>query len=144
MLGISTPKREAALKHAAMAELTRQLPHFLVLQLADAGGPDRLIAGAGRVTAWEFKHGTPEFKSPGNQALLCARLEVQAYCRYVVWQENNGVKRTMIVRPRIILEREELAKEGTIGARWDVIPEDFCTGFNHRWLVERIRKVHGV
>src|SRR5690348_15206128 len=102
---MSVPKREAALKSAAMAELARQLPAFLVLQLADAGGPDRLIVGAKRTTFWEFKHGTPQFASPGNQALMCTRLDVQSYCRYVIWQERDGVALTLIVNPRTVLER---------------------------------------
>lgn len=127
-------KREAALKSAAMRELLKQLPSFLVLHLADAGGPDKVIVGAGRTTTWEFKHATPDFTSHGNQALLCTRLAIQGHCRYVIWQEHGGIERTMIVHPRTVLERTS----------WRVEPEAFCTGFDHRWLVGRIREAHRI
>lgn len=127
-------KQEGRLKTAFRGELERQLPTFLILGLADAGGPDRLIVGNGVTSFWEFKHATPDFASPGNQVLFCARLDVQSYCRYVIWQERDGLKRTMIVQPRVVLERNG----------WNVGPESFCVGFDHRWLVGQIRKVHKV
>lgn len=127
-------KNEAGLKSAAMKELHKQLPAFLVLALADAGGPDKTVVGAGRTTFWEFKHATPDFTSHDNQALLCTRLAVQGYCRYVIWQEHHGIKRTLIVHPRAVLERDS----------WAVVPESFTTGFDHRWLVEQVRKAHRI
>lgn len=125
-------KREGPLKSAALSELKLQLPQFVVLELATAGGPDRVIMGAGTTTSWEFKHATPDFESHDNQALLCTRMALQGHCRYVIWQERGAIKRTMIVHPRTVLERKN----------WNVEPEAFCIGFDHRWLVSEIRKAH--
>jgi len=128
-------KREGELKSALTKELARQCPNFYVLRYATAGAPDRSIVGAGRQTNWECKHATPDFDSPDNQALLCTRIAVNGgHCRYVLWQERKGLERTVIVHPRHILER----------TTWDVLPEAWCAGFDHRWLVEQIRKAHGI
>lgn len=127
-------KLEAELKAAAMRELERQCPNYIVLLQQTAGAPDRAIVGAGRTSFWEFKHATPDFASPGIQELFCNRLAVQGYCRYVIWQESAAGtgKRTMIVHPREVHRR--------VG--YTVQPETFCIGFNHHWLVDQIRRAH--
>lgn len=129
-------KREGELKSAFGAELKRRLPAFLVLYYATNGAPDREIVGAGKTTRWEFKHGTPDFYSPGDQELMCQRLAVQSHCRYVIWQETaKGVgQRTMIVHPREVANR----------SGWLFVPEAYCIGFNHRWLVEQIKLAHSL
>jgi hypothetical protein len=129
-------KRESSLKSAFFKELRSQLPHFYVLQYATAAAPDRTIIGAGRQTNWEFKHGTPDFVSHGNQELLCCRLAVAGHCRYVVWQElaNGTGQRTMIVHPRTVHER----------VSWRLDPEEWCVGYNHKWLVDRIKEAHKI
>jgi len=132
---ITLCKREGELKAGAMSEVRRLRPAYQILLLATAGGPDRVIVGDARTTFWEFKHGTPDFESQGNQELCCRRLAAQgAYCRYVIWQENaDGFgQRTMIVHPDMIARRE--------GSR--VVPETFCTGFNHAWLARQILWAH--
>lgn len=126
-------KREAELKAALTRELRRQLPGFYVLAYATNGAPDREIVGAGVATRWEAKHATPDFRSPGDQELLCCRLAVAAHCRYIIWHEHKGVQKTMIVHPN----------EVRLRAGWNLVPEAFCAGFNMRWLVEQIRKAHG-
>lgn len=127
-------KREAELKAAFGAELARMLPEFIVQYMASAGSPDRSISGAGLTTHWEMKHATPTFISPGLQELTCMRLAVVAHCRYVIWYENvNGdEQRTMIVHPREIHNRTS----------WYLHSEVSTPGFDHRWLVEQIRKAH--
>lgn len=125
-------KREGELKAAFTEELKRQCPSFIVLRYMTAGGPDRSVIGVGRQTNWEMKHGTPDFVSHDNQALICTRLAVQAHCRYVLWQERKGAQRTLIVHPRVILER----------SGWNVEPEAFCVGFNIPWLVNYVRHIH--
>jgi len=127
-------KREGELKSAFGTELKR-LPGFYMFQIATAGWPDRGIVGAGRTTFWEFKHGTPDFDSPGNQELTCQRLALHGgWCRYVVWQENaKGVgQRTLIVHPREVAGR----------SNWNLQPESWCVGYDHRWLVNKIREAH--
>lgn len=128
-------KREAALKSAFTKELKLQLPDFLVLHYATAGAPDREIVGNGVTTRYECKHGTPSFASSDIQELFCMRLAVQAHCRYVVWQSkaDGSSPRTLIVKPVMIHRR--------IG--WRLEPETFCVGFNHRWLVDYVRELHG-
>lgn len=127
-------KREAELKSTLFDRLRQQLPTFYSFQIATAGWPDRGIVGCGRTTFWEFKHGTPDFDSPGIQELTCQRIAVASHCRYVIWQENSKGTgaRTLIVHPREVAGR----------ASWNIQPEAWCTGYNHDWLVKYIRKVH--
>jgi hypothetical protein len=126
-------KREGELKSAFRAIL-KDVPGFYMLQLASRAAPDRLIIGAGRSTFWEFKHGTPSFDSPGDQELMCCRLAMAGYCRYVVWQESSKGfgQRTMIVHPEIIRKRDG----------WSLTPEAWCRDYNHHWLVNFILQVH--
>lgn len=127
-------KREAELKSKFGQELKRQLPGFYVLQYSTNGAPDREIIGAGVSSRWEMKHATPDFASPGDQELMCCRLAVAAHCRYVVWWERGIIQKTMIVHPRKVMGRTS----------WDLEAESFCVGFDMRWLVEQVRKVHGI
>jgi hypothetical protein len=133
-------KREAELKAAFTQEMAKQLPTYLMLLQATAGAADRAIVGCSKTTWWEFKHGTPNFELPSNQALMCARLAFQGYCRYVVWEENKkGLKRTLIVHPR------QMITEGANGVAYissGYLYEAMCIGFNHRWLCNYIRSVH--
>lgn len=127
-------KREAELKRAFTAKMKLLLPDFIMLQYSTAGAPDRSITANGRTTTWEFKHGTPQFKSPGIQELLCMRLAMEGHCRYVIWQEWQGIERTLIVHPRAVHHR----------TGWDLhlVAEALCGGFDMRWLVEQVRRAH--
>jgi hypothetical protein len=129
-------KREAELKAAFSAALRQAIPPAIMLQFLTAGAPDRAVAWAGTISLWEMKHGTPNFESPGLQSLVCARLAAQGiYCRYVIWQETSrgDKQRTLIVHPKIILERTSPLVE----------PEESCGGFDMVWLVEHVRRIHG-
>jgi hypothetical protein len=127
-------KREGHLKSLFAAELKRQLPGFYMLQYSTNGAPDREIVGAGVTSRWEFKHGVPDFVSPGDQELMCERLAFVAHCRYIIWSEVRGIQRTLIVHPREVRQR--------VG--WTLIPEAFCVGFNMKWLVNQVRLAHHV
>ena len=127
-------KREGELKSQFRKELARQLPGFVTLAYATAGAPDRSIIGAGRQTNWEAKHGTPAFVSPGSQELACLRLAAAGHCRYIIWQERNGVERTLIVHPKNVRDRQG----------WTFDPDAWCVGFDMRWLVDQVKKAHGV
>lgn len=129
-------KREASLKSAFGREMTRRLPNFVMALYASAGAPDRTIIGNGRQTNWEFKHGTPGFRSPGLQELTCMRMATAGHCRYVVWLENylDAGPRTLIVHPQKVHER----------ATWFLEAEAWCEGFNQTWLVEQVRKAHSL
>lgn len=125
-------KREAELKSKFGVELKRQLPGFLVLRYETNGAPDREIVGLGVTTRWEAKHATPDFRSPGDQELMCMRLAAAAHCRYIFWHERNGIQRTLIVHPRQVHDRDG----------WSLIPEAWCTGFDMKWLVQQVAKAH--
>ena len=125
-------KREADLKSELFEGLHARYPGFVVQQMASAGSPDRSVTGNGRTTHWEFKHGTPDFISPGLQELTCLRLAKAGHCRYVIWQEKGEIKRTLIVHPKVIKNR----------TNWNVVPETFCIGFDLVWLIAQIIKEH--
>jgi hypothetical protein len=124
-------KRESDLKAAFGRELARQLPNFVVLAYATAGAPDRSIVGNGVQTNWEMKHAEPGCSLPGRQCLIAMRMAEQGHCRYVIWHEARLGSRTLIVHPRE-------AHDGAGSFRF----EASCEGFNHRWLVEQVRKAH--
>ena len=127
-------KIEGKLKSDFTKELKRQRPDYYVLHYSTAGAPDREIVGNGITSRWECKHATPDFVSPENQELMCARLATVAHCRYVFWWESSkGTgKKTMIVHPLKVLRR--------VGCV--VVPETWTEGFDHGWLVEQVMKVH--
>lgn len=127
-------KREGELKSRFGAELLRQAPGFQILQYSTNGAPDREIIGCGISTRWEFKHGTPDFKSPGDQELVCCRIAAVAHCRYVIWQENarGEAQRTLIVHPRRVMDR--------VG--WNLVPNSWCQGFDMKWLVRQVLEAH--
>jgi len=130
-------KREGELKSRFTKELKLQLPEFITLLHASAGAPDRSITGNKFTSMWEFKHGTPSFASPGLQELTCERLDVQGYCRYVIWMDaaiRVPQQSTLIVKPSDIRKR--------VGWAFDV--ESWCKGFDMKWLVNQVRKVHGL
>ncbi len=122
-------KEEARLKAAAMKELRQQCPSFVVLEYATAGAPDRTIVGCGVQSNWEFKHSAPGFKTHGIQELTMLRLAACGHARYIIFEEKRGIRRTLIVHPRHV---------------GSLTPEAWTVGFDHRWLVARIREVHGL
>jgi hypothetical protein len=51
-----------------------------------------------------------------------------------MWYEVGVDRRTFVVHPKKILERQDNS--------WMQEPEAWCVGFDHRWLVEQIKKTH--
>ena len=127
-------KREAELRSLFTKELKQQLPQFIVLLHYSNAAPDRSITGNGITSFYEFKHGTPDFKSPDDQEIMCSRIAAQGYCRYVIWQDRDNTKRTLIVTPAEVKNRKG----------WTLIPEASCIGFDMEWLVCYIRGIHGL
>ena len=126
-------KREGELKSLLNEQMKLLYPEFLTLFFSNAGAPDRGYVGGGITTYWEFKHATPDFESPGNQALFCSRLAVQSYCRYVIWSEWDEKKTTYIIHPRIILQHRE---------HWREMIEFKFTGFDMERLAVYIGSHH--
>ena len=123
--------REAKYKAALMRELRDRLPGFVCQRIEDrftSGWPDIEVVGCGRTSYWEVKHADPAWKSHGIQELTMLRLAASSFhARYIFFHEKKGIKRTMIVHPN---DLENL------------LPEAWTAGFDQRWLVEHIRKVH--
>lgn len=124
-------RNESSLKSALMEQIKLQLPRFVALRHEDvrtAGIPDLSLTGMGRTSWWEFKHGTPDFDSTGIQELTMLRLAGSGFARYVIWQERNGILRTLVVHPKHVD---------------DLMAEESCIGFDHRFLVGYMKQVHG-
>ncbi len=126
-------KREAEFKSNFGKELKRRYPAFYILLFSTRGGPDRIVIGNKRYSMWEFKHATPGFESPGDQELMCMRLNVAGYCRYVIFYENQD-QHTLIVTPKAVHERKG----------WKLEPEHITAGFDIPWLVRHVAWVHGL
>lgn len=131
---MSAPKKESTLKARLLERVHEALPRFVVLQLVDSsnGMPDWLIAGNGVISMLEFKHATPAFYSSGIQVLTARRLAANGQCRYVVFWERDGEKRTHVVHPRDV----EFGRNGTVRA------ELTAEGFDLDFVIDYIRKVH--
>jgi hypothetical protein len=124
---------ESKLKSALLKQIKIDLPGFVALRHEDvrtAGIPDLSLTGYGRTTWWEFKYADPNFQSTGIQELTMLRLAATGFARYVIWEERNGIKRTMIIHPK------------NIGVKRLEIQEAMCIGFNHAFLTTFVRQVH--
>ncbi len=126
-----TGKREGELKTAFYSQMS-QVKGYYILSFSTRAAPDRAVFGHGKITTWEFKHGTPGFDSPGDQELMCARLATAGHCRYVVWQEYPDRQRTLIAHPMSVMQR--------VG--WSIKFEAWCEGFDIKWLVDYVRRTH--
>jgi hypothetical protein len=126
-------KNESGLKSKLMQQIKKDLPGFVALRHEDvrtSGIPDLSMTGLGRTSWYEFKHSAPTFKSSGIQELTMLRLAAAGVAWYVIWEENkHGIKRTLIVRPKCLTE---------------LYPEASCSGFDHKFIVGFMKKVHGV
>lgn len=122
---------EANLKSALVVLLRKAFPGYVIFRHEDRhlfGVPDLSVTGNGITSWWEGKHANPKFQSQGIQELTMLRLAKQSHARYIIWDEGEGAKRTLLVHPQEMNVWEE-AKE-------------CAAGFNHRWVVDQIRKVH--
>lgn len=130
-------KRESALKSSLKLKVRRWLPGFVLLSHEDVrtvGIPDWSLTGRGRTSWWEFKHATPDFDLHGRQKLTMQRLEGAGRAFYVVWYEDTtpGSQRTYIMAPHHM--SKPLDRSAYI---------EFAAGFDHRFVVEFMRGVHG-
>ena len=109
------------------------LPQYVSNRLEDRfthGVPDFPVTGGSkRVTVWlEVKHANPKFQCRGVQELMMLRLAKAGYAAFVVYYEDEGIRRTYIVDPKDI---------GKAPEEWTV----FSEGFNHRFVAEYVVKV---
>jgi hypothetical protein len=96
---------------------------------ATAGIPDLSCTYRRRTTWWEIKLAKPEFPSNGIQELTMLRLDSAGYARYIIFEDNDGEKRSYIVRPKNI-------------KNWKTDVEESWSGWDFESLVEFIRKAH--
>jgi hypothetical protein len=123
------------LESGPKGELTKRLrvaiPGAVVIRHEDsatAGIPD-FSCTYRRTTWWEVKLAKPEFRSTGIQELTMLRLDSTAYARYIIFEDNEGEKRSYIVRPKNI-------------KNWRSDFERSWLGWNFNALVEFIQKAH--
>src|SRR5580765_1410320 len=116
---------EANLKSALARLLREEFPGYTIFRHEDRhlfGVPDFSVTGEWITSWWEGKHANPGFTSQGIQELTMLRLAKHSHARYIIWYENNGAKRTLLVHPQEMKE-------------WQSAKEQ-VRGFNHRWVVE--------
>lgn len=122
---------ESGLKSKLLKQISLRLPGFIALRHEDvrsSGIPDLSLTGFGRTSWWEFKHAAPTLKSKGIQELTMLRLAGAGFARYVVWEENkHGIQRTLVVHPKNLVS---------------MTPEEWFVGYDHKAIVEYMRKVH--
>ena len=124
---------EAQLKGALIKEARILLPtSYVVIRHEDRfthGLPDISVTGNRITSWWECKLANPNFSSKGIQELTMLRLMRSGFAFYIVWVYNEIGRYTYIVNPNDI---------GKPITEWTHSVE----GFDHKWLVEEIRKVH--
>lgn len=124
---------EASLTSALVKLAREQLRGAVVLKHADSftyGIPDLSVTWHGKTTWWEVKFADPGLQSSGVQDKVCMQLAAAGFCRYIVYHLLRDTKRTLIVHPKDL-------------ADWRGVPaECWCTGFDHRWVLQHIRAAH--
>lgn len=133
-------KRETAIKTAFFARFDElfNIRQFFVQHNQDvrkSGWPDTIIHGFSHATSWEFKHGTPNFSSPGIQEVTCSRIAKHSYCRYVIFFETPHEQKTLIAHPRCVIGREGKTRNIQCEVEFD--------GFAFDQLASFIHAIHG-
>ena len=126
--------------------LPQRYVSFKLNDMRTSGIPDMIVVANHIFSGWEFKFNDHDgFHWEGIQWLTACRLDREAYCRYVIYDEDTSL--IYIVKP---LELPEFVKTVNTSAplhyEWG-IPEKrdtrgVCRGFDHAALVQHIREVH--
>lgn len=130
---MKTDLKEHHLKAQLMLAFRTKAMGFLCFRHEDKmthGIPDISVTG-GKHTSWlEVKHANPDFPTKGQQELNMIRLErIGHYARYIIYDENKGDPRTLIVKPSKLGE-------------WTSSFEYEHPGFNHAAVISRMILVH--
>jgi hypothetical protein len=123
---------ESDLKGDLVRLVKDMFPHWVVLRHEDHfthGIPDISVTGNKRTSWIEVKHATPSFKSKGIQELTMLKLARSGIAFYVVYWQKKEQKRTYLVQANEIMFSSDT---------WNC----FCHGFNHAWVVEKIKEAH--
>jgi len=122
---------ETVLVSALVQTLRKAFPSFVIFKHADKftfGVPDISVTGRMKTTWLEVKYADPTFLSSGVQELAMKRLSATSYGWYVIYDENEGHRRTLLVVPELLSE-------------WKTQHIAVDT-FDHEWVAMVIGKVH--
>jgi hypothetical protein len=122
-----------------MAKAKIELPGFMLYRHEDmmtSGIPDLSATGWGKTSWYEFKHGTPDFEKNELQEAQNLRLAAAGTCFYILYCETISQKRTLIIHPKEVF--------GKGGKTSNMTPLVWSVGFDHRLVIEFIRKTHRV
>lgn len=127
-------ENEASLKGKLVELIKKELHGSVVFRHEDrftAGVPDISITWENYTTWLEVKHMKPKFKSRGIQSVTTLQLALTSHkCWYLLYIEDKGNKRTMIVHPRVLIKDA-----------YNIIGE-MAEGFNHKFVVDFVRHTH--
>lgn len=129
-------KRENELKARQCEVIRERMPGFVLQlhqQVRGSGTPDLSLDGLARTSWWEFKHATPDFKSPGIQEVTCCRLAAASFCRYVIFYDDGRRKETQIVKPTDVRDRLDFRS---------IKVEFGWVGFKFEEVADFMRQVH--
>lgn len=124
---------EATLKGALVTKIREQIPGAMVFRHEDhftAGIPDISVTWRYRTSWWEVKFANPNFKSLGIQELTMLRLSRAGIANYIIYRELNRCQTVHIVEPSNLIIWEAAGSS--------------TMGFNHSWVIEKLKEIHGV
>ena len=128
------PISETTLRAALRDKLAEVLPNAVVLiheedvtKGAEAGVPDMSVTHGGKTLWIECKYGTMRrpWKSRDIQQRTAIRLARHGLCFYLLWEQGDGDRRTVVVHPKYLYHATE---HGMI-----------ADGFNHQFVANLIR-----
>tara|TARA_R110000824_G_scaffold167181_6_gene343982 strand:+ start:3446 stop:3844 length:399 start_codon:yes stop_codon:yes gene_type:complete len=122
---------EATLKTALMKEMRAQLCGAVLFRHEDkytSGIPDISTTFNGCTIWWEVKYAKPSIRDRGIQHFTCNELARNGKCFYIVYYQKKDEKQTRIVHPQFIHD--------------GLTPIASTKGFNHSWVITRIKAAH--
>lgn len=125
-------KQESHLKSQFMELARKEMQKFVLFRHEDfrtGGIPDLSVTGFLKTSWWEFKHGTPHFETKGIQELTMLRLAAVGFAFYIIFEETETHKRTLIVHPRDIKA---------------IVPAAFSLGFDYKFIIDFMKRIHRV
>ena len=117
---------ESRLQSACLKLLRAELRGAVILKHSErfsSGVPDVSITWQGKTSFWEFKYGPRLVWANGLQKLTCRRLAIAGTCYVVSYYTASNHPRTCIGAPDDPYARQ-------------------AEGFNHRFVVDFVKKLH--
>lgn len=133
---------ESSLKGELM-KLLKLVPWMLAMRHEDwsrSGTPDITTTGNHMTAWWEAKLIASRFKARGLQDQTAVQLADGGFCRYILYYDVNGQKRTAIAHPRDVQDRA--GNVITSFASPIIVHEVETDGIDHRFVVKYMLDVH--